>query len=374
MSLPPDATLDDVKIKIRATTKNPNVGKVTTVALKDGPKTYKLATLFEVLEPETKQLHHYYLRLDHVTRKKDGWHARADKIITLEDENKEVYNLHRFLAAVYGAGLDGKTGDVRLVSETDYGTFQTLLSAIPNAGDTEKLALLKRVLDSLGSEATSVQDLATAFESSAPATLQNIAAASRMVEYSAACEELRRLIDTPSTSEKQLQAHLEKNPWMFGSEYSELLDRRIWTRDDQQDFMLRRTVDDYVEIIEIKRALSEPLFRYDRSHGSYYPSSNLSAVVGQVMRYIEEIERQRDNILAKDGYDTLKVRARAIVGRDHDEGHQAALRNFNAHLHRIEVITFDQLLKIAERVLSMFRDDEKTPVAEPFDFGDDIPF
>ncbi len=46
----------------------------------------------------------------------------------------------------------------------------------------------------------------------------------------------------------------------------------------------------------------------------------------------------------------MKIRARAIVGRDGSEEHQAALRNFNAHLHRIEILTYDQLLKIAERV------------------------
>jgi hypothetical protein len=35
-------------------------------------------------------------------------------------------------------------------------------------------------------------------------------------------------------------------------------------------------------------------------------------------------------------------------------GEQAALRNLNAHLHRIEVITFDQLVRIGVRVMSIF--------------------
>ena len=42
---------------------------------------------------------------------------------------------------------------------------------------------------------------------------------------------------------------------MLGSEYSELLDRRTWTRDDNVDFMLRRTADNYLEVIEIKTPL-----------------------------------------------------------------------------------------------------------------------
>ena len=73
-------------------------------------------------------------------------------------------------------------------------------------------------------------------------------------------------------------------------------------------------------------------------------------------RYIEEVERNRDSIIVKDGCDPLKIRARVIIGRDGDEAQQRALRNFNGHLHRVEVLTFDQLLRIADRVLSVFED------------------
>lgn len=159
---------------------------------------------------------------------------------------------------------------------------------------------------------------------------------------------------------------------MFGSEYSELLDRRNWTRDVRLDFMLRRTVDDFLEIIEIKTPFKDALFIKDSSHESYYPSSKLSPVIGQVMRYIEEIERSRDAINSKDKYDPLKIRARIILGRDGDEEHVKALRNFNHHLHGIEIITFDQLLRIADKVLSVFeRIKEKN---EQIEVDDDLPF
>ena len=134
-----------------------------------------------------------------------------------------------------------------------------------------------------------------------------------------------------------------------------------------------RTVDGYLEIVEIKTAFSEPLFLHNKSHDSYYPSSKLSKSIGQVMKYIDEVNRNRDAIIAKDEVDTLKIKARVIVGRDGSPEQQAALRNFNSHLHGIEVITFDQLLKIAQRVLSMFQEDgSKEPSVESFD--DDIPF
>lgn len=98
--------------------------------------------------------------------------------------------------------------------------------------------------------------------------------------------------------------------------------------------MLRRTSDNYLEIIEIKTPFQDALLNYDKSHDSYYPSSRLSLVLGQVIRYIAELERSRDSILSKDKLDTLKIRARVIVGRDGDALHQEGLRNLNAHLHR----------------------------------------
>lgn len=220
--------------------------------------------------------------------------------------------------------------------------------------DNEKFSLLGSIISHIEASQTNVSEFIKAFEISNKDTLSHISTAVKIVEYSNAIDELRAMIETPSTLEGDFQKQLELHPWMFGSEYSQRLHRKTWTRDDRLDFMMRKTVDDYVEIIEIKRAFSEALFTYDRSHDSYYPSSKLSAVIGQVVRYIEEIERQRDSIIVNEGFDTLKIRAKIIVGRDGSTEQIKALRNLNSHLHRIEIITYDQLLKVSERILGMF--------------------
>jgi len=177
--------------------------------------------------------------------------------------------------------------------------------------------------------------------------------------YRQALATLQSLIEDPSTSEATIQKHLEQNDWMFGSEYSVLLDRRTWTRDNTVDYMLQRTTDNFLEIIEIKTPFREPLLLHDTSHDSYYSSRKLSRVIGQVTHYIEEVERARDAILSKDGFDTSKIRAKIIIGRDGDLGQQTALRNLNSHLNRIEVVTYDQLLKIAANVLNIFEREMK---------------
>ena len=66
MSLPPESTIDDVKVRIRESVKNPNVGRTEQVVLKEGPRSFKLATLFEILNPGAKETHHYSLRIDSI--------------------------------------------------------------------------------------------------------------------------------------------------------------------------------------------------------------------------------------------------------------------------------------------------------------------
>lgn len=116
------------------------------------------------------------------------------------------------------------------------------------------------------------------------------------------------------------------------------------------------------------------LFLRDSSHGSYHPSAKLSPAIGQVSRYIDEVDRNRNSIIAVDKVDPSKIRARIIIGRDGTEEQRAALRNFNAHLYRIEIITFDQLLKIAERVLLMFQNERPAESLVDPSYDDDIPF
>jgi hypothetical protein len=177
-----------------------------------------------------------------------------------------------------------------------------------------------------------------------------------MVRYKKTLESLERLVQGNAT-EPQFQRLLQGNPWLFGSEYSVLLDRRRWVRDDEQDFVLRRTIDGYLEIIEIKTPLGgTPLFVVDASRHSLHPRKELSQALGQAVRYVERVESRRLQIRADDEEDPLKVRARIIIGRDGDKGQQEALRNLNGHLHRIEIITFDQLLRIGQRIIRMFSD------------------
>lgn len=368
--LPRDHTLDDVIVRITKSN-NPNVRSVSHVKLKVGPKSFRIATLWELIDSQTGQFHHFSLKLDQVVFSKQGWSWTPEKSIRLEGKDPdEVKTLYTFLEASLKGRFQNEIGEVHVIRRDDYIRIEQVLRALPNLVNSDRLELVKNILAQVDGDESSIKEFAVAFEGGNRQTIRNIAAASRLVQYRGAVKKLKEMVDDPSTTEGEFQKHLGANPWMFGSEYSQLLTRRNWTRDDRLDYMLRRTVDDFLEIVEIKTAFEAPLFILDAARDVYYPSSKLSPVIGQVIRYIEEVERNRDSIRSKDDEDTLKIRARAIVGRDASKPEQDALRNLNGHLHRIEILTFDQLIRIAERVLSIF-EDEGEQIAG---FDDDIPF
>lgn len=363
MSLSPEATFEDVKVRIRQSIRNPNVGKVEQVALREGPRAFRLATLFEILDPSVGEPHHYVLRIDSIDRKKDGWFHKPEKSVALEGRDPdEIDRLFQFLRAHVEGKLAEATGDLHIIRSSDYDKLENLLDLVPKLASPDMIELVKLIVPRIDDASSYLGEFVEVFEESDPRTVEHMALAARFVRHRQAFESLSDLVNSGSSDEHAFQKLLECNPWMFGSEYSELLDRRAWTRDEKLDFMLRRTSDNYLEILEIKTPFPDALFIHDKSHDSLYPSAKLSPVIGQVLRYIAEVERSRDAILSKDECDTLKIRARVIIGRDGDAAHREALHNLNGHLHRIEILTFDQLVRIANRVLAVF---EYGAISEP---------
>lgn len=372
---PPDFSLEEIKIKIRKTSKNPNIGKTHQVTLKNGPRTFRIATIFEIINPKNQELHHLSLQFDSFDKTKSAWRAKPDKKIVIKGKDPdEIKILSDFLSATLSEHYPDSTGEFRVVTSDQYKLIKNLAGLLPKLPGSQKLELTKQLLLTLESSDIEAEEFIDAFQNTTSEVVKNIGVAAKYVQYKAAFTEMERLVRDSDLSESKYQNHLQQNPWIFGSEYSEILDRRTWTRDDHLDFMLRRTVDDYLEIIEIKTPATMPLFNYDKSHNSYYASAKLSQVMGQVYLYIEEVERNRDLIIAKDRFDPLKIRARIIIGTDGDEAQQAALRTMNSHLHRVEILTFDQLLRIAQRTLEIFESQISGAKEELINDDEDIPF
>jgi hypothetical protein len=337
-------------------TKKPDLDSVRTTVLREGKKRCKVAKHTRIRDRHTGQIHHetlsiQTLRLD--TNNPFKGDLKHSIMLSSEDGKDEIQQLVDFVNVCRSGALPTTTGKhIVAPAPQKKDDEQTLIDLLGRLQDSGGYNIIADVLKQ-ATQDKRLFDLLLERAAKAPQLFAEAAAALNLVTYKNAIGNLKSLIERDGVREAQFQELLAENPWLFGSEYSALLDRRRWTRDEQQDFVVRRTADNYIELIEIKTPLAgNPLFQHDRSHDSYYPGAELSKVVGQVQKYVERLDADRNAILANDGEDTSKIRAKVIIGRDGDRLQQQALRRFNGHLHRIEVLTFDQLLRIAQNVLN----------------------
>ena len=164
---------------------------------------------------------------------------------------------------------------------------------------------------------------------------------------------------------------------MLGGQYIRMIPRRDWTNEDSLDILLQ-TADRYFEIIELKRS-NASLFVQD--HGNWIVSGEVNRAVNQAAHYISEIEAERSNLIRKHRVDLYRLKARVLIGylSDDDPDEEAkreALRMYNSHLSRIQVITFDELGRIADNVVhaNLGESGQTDPVSKQVVEDDDIPF
>jgi hypothetical protein len=338
--------------------RHPDLAALQAVTLREGPRSRREAKYAVIRNRHTGAVHHDAVTIKSYKIRQGELREDVEHSVTLSNEGDfdEIQTLLDLLLAIRHRAIPDRADEYVLVTARTGGIdTEALQRAMHALSATERVDVLADVLERVSGD----PDLLRALVQRAvrdPELFAEAAAALNLATYHRAIQDLRALVERRETREAEFQSVLQANPWMFGSEYSELLDRRRWTRDEQQDFVVRRTADGYIELIEIKTPLGgAPLFIYDRSHDSYYPSADLSRVLGQVQKYIDRLDADRNAILVRDGEDTAKVRAKIIIGRDGEPEHQVALRRLNGHLHRIEVITFDQLLRIAQNVTRYLR-------------------
>ena len=352
------AEREDKTLRVRARqmdpSKFPDLENINTTILREGPRSRTELKYTRIKSRHTGEFHHDSLTTKSYKKLKSEWQTEPTKSISLSGgDSDELQRIIDFIRANREGAVPAETNDFLVVRAPDDELNLAALGNLLNdlqAG--QKVDVLVEVLENAASSPGILHALLERAAAD-PKLFAEAAAALNLATYRAAVNSLRQLIDDPRAREQDFQRLLEENPWMFGSEYSERLDNRNLTRDEQHDFVMRLTTDNYLELIEIKKPLNgHDLFVYDRSHDCYYQSAEVSKVVGQVQHYLEKLDSERYTVIARDREDPFKVRAKIIIGRDGNKDQCRTLRLLNAHLHRIEIVTFDQLLRIADSVLS----------------------
>lgn len=152
-----------------------------------------------------------------------------------------------------------------------------------------------------------------------------------------------------SKDEEVWQRFFQKNDWILGSDVIELLEKRALGEHDVTD-LLFKGVDGFLDIIELKLPSAE-LWNKDLT-----PRAELTAAIMQCARYLRAAEKKANDYekMKEFGCEIVKPRITLVYGRSHKWGDEEReqLRILNSSLHDISIITFDQVLSRANKLIS----------------------
>ncbi|MCL6738876.1 Shedu anti-phage system protein SduA domain-containing protein [Streptomyces neyagawaensis] len=180
--------------------------------------------------------------------------------------------------------------------------------------------------------------------------------AAELRRRAAGLDELRAVVEDPNASERELQRALEGQHWIFGGRFvGEAAHRRL-VPGDEVDIPLIRG-DGALHIVELKRSmgLKHPLVV--RHRNAWVPGAEVHKAVGQAVNYLVGLDEDRHRIREEFGIETRRAGALVLVGHPAlhpevpEEEITEALRTFNDHMSRVEVLTYKELLDNARRSL-----------------------
>lgn len=186
---------------------------------------------------------------------------------------------------------------------------------------------------------------------------------------------LREMVEDPSIRERDLQKLLEDEPWIFGSSYAGVAELRNLVPLDQHDIPLIRA-DGALHIVELKGAFIPELVK---RHGNHWMvGGKVHDAVCQAMNYLRGLDEMGASLETTHRkelgfeYDMRRIFATVVIGHPvhvKDQNPQTieeTIRSYNAHLSRVEVVTYASLLDAADRALT-FEDTARRghPPAQP---------
>ena len=115
------------------------------------------------------------------------------------------------------------------------------------------------------------------------------------------------------------------------------------------------SLDGFLDLIELKRPKYE-IFQHDTSHHCYYPSSDLSKVIGQCLFYLQKLDDYKLNLEKEHKVKILYPRIKIIAGRTNKFNDEQfnALRMLNANLNHIQIISYNYLVGCGEKVIASY--------------------
>jgi hypothetical protein len=292
-----------------------------------------------------------------------GWDFdERDPKTTWWCEDAEVDRLLSFLQSDVA-----RTGRYRVVdTESPSGAVLDLL----RNGDLDSGALAEALIRH--GDVGELVSLLTASEAGLSAAESAVVASRREL-----VTELQAMIRNPVATETDVQRLIGTAYWIFGGRYVGVADRRNLMPLDEHDIPLLGA-DGTLHIIELKGPSIPKLVRTHRNH--WIVGNDVHEAVGQAINYVrafDELGASQSgyyrNELGHD-YDMRRVFATVVIGHPQHvraagkDGQvaderiiQQTIRSYNAHLSRVEVMTYKDLADTAERALAFENESALAP-------------
>lgn len=186
--------------------------------------------------------------------------------------------------------------------------------------------------------------------------------AMRLRELRDALATLREMLESGVKLESHYQRWCAKHAWAFGTSTLDPDDVRAISAGDTVDFLVPSSLTGLRDLIELKRPDVDVL-RYDKSHKSYFWSSEASKALGQCHRYLDALhDNARRGLPDYDGVIAYHPRATIVIGRSEgwSSARNEALHGLNARLSGMTLMTYDQLLRQGEQLVRALAPEDET--------------
>lgn len=185
-------------------------------------------------------------------------------------------------------------------------------------------------------------------------TSENLKTSSNIKKRETALKKLRGLLknqEKGKVDEKKIQSRLKDNFWMLGGEYVAVIGEEWLAKGGRLDFLAEKT-NTYYDIVELKLP-SDKLFVGGKGKESM--SAELKDAISQMARYRNYYDKNYLFEFAREEDSRRDVRypiGKIIIGRGNKDQKLVLEYHRNIFDRRLDILTYDDVLEIAENVLS----------------------
>lgn len=377
----PNETLEAILVRRREIeqTTFPDLRVVDEVVLKNGPKAYKVATHWEIVDRHTGELHHHSIRITTYRRLKPGWILDSQKSVILEEEDgskAEASRLATFIATALQARLPTDAEDyvVVPVAQTDEGTsvsvenFRRLMQLCREG----KSGTVGQVLEWIAeADAAEIVERLSSLNVDGLRRLNTIVGVSAL---KAALDELRANLG--NAEEEYWQDKFSKNWYILSQVFAYpvvILKGKAYvggkgfenTGGNIVDFLAGNGLTKNAVLIEIKTPVARLLGGPYRSVFSV--SAELSGAVLQVSNYKQSLMSEFEDLRRRSGpafrdLEAFDPKCLVVIGNGQEEltspEKAKSFELFRSGLNSVQVVTFDELLSKVENLIRLLEEGE----------------